>query len=270
MIIEILTLFPEMFPGVLESSIIGRAQTSELLHIRVRNIRDYTTDKHHVADDAPYGGGPGMVMKPEPLAAALDAVALDHPETALTRVYLTPEGEVWNQALAEEFARLPGIVLVCGHYEGIDERIRTTYIDREVSSGDYVLTGGELPAMMIADSIARLIPGVVGNEQSIVQESFGHHGLLDHPHYTRPEKFRGMGIPEMLLSGHHKNIDAWRREQSLRRTFERRPDLVLATWETLSRKEQALVQSWRDSESEGSEETSPTAGKKVNDPNSFT
>lgn len=241
MIIEILTLFPEMFCGVLDSSILGRARESRLLTISVRNIRDHTTDKHHVADDAPYGGGPGMVMKPEPIAAAMDAVTAAHPDVPLTRVYLTPEGEPWNQRLAEEFAAMPGLVLLCGHYEGVDERVRETCIDREISVGDFVLTGGELPAMIVADSVARLVPGVVGNQDSIVHESFGHHGLLDHPHYTRPPVFRGMGVPEILLGGHHRRIDEWRRGQSLRRTLARRPDLVDAAWESLSPAERELV-----------------------------
>ena len=240
---EILTLFPEMFSGPLNTSILKRAQQSGRISVKVRNIRDYTTDKHHVTDDTPYGGGPGMVMKPEPIAAAFDAIAAEYGDLPLTRVYLSPEGERWNQNLAEEFSRLPGVVLLCGHYEGVDERIRQLYIDREISIGDYVLTGGELPAMVLIDSIARLIPGVVGNADSIVQESFGSHGLLDHPHYTRPEEFRGMRVPEVLLSGHHKRIEEWRRLQALQRTLARRPDLISRCEPNLTVQERKLLQS---------------------------
>lgn len=233
MIVEILTLFPEMFSGVAGSSILARAQEAGLLSLRVRDIRDYTTDKHRVADDAPYGGGPGMVMKPEPIAAAFDAVAGDHLGVALRRVYLSPEGRPWSQRLAEEYATLPGVVLLCGHYEGIDERIRHLFIDDEVSLGDFVLTGGEIPAMAVLDSVARLLPGVLGNEESLVSESFGQLGLLDYPHYTRPPEFRGLAVPDTLLSGHHKRIEEWRRFEALRRTMARRPDLL--TEETRAR-----------------------------------
>jgi tRNA (guanine37-N1)-methyltransferase len=240
--IEILTLFPEMFPGVLNSSMMKRAQESGRVEIRVRNIRDYTTDKHHVTDDTQYGGGPGMVMKPEPLAAAFDAVIAESAPMQMTNVYLSPQGEQWNQRLAEEFSRLHGIILLCGHYEGIDERVRALYIDREISVGDFVLTGGELPAMIVVDSIVRLIPGVLGNEDSIAEESFGAGGLLDHPHYTRPEDFRGMKVPDVLLSGHHKNIAQWRRLEALKRTIEKRPDLLNGERESLTRAERELVE----------------------------
>lgn len=244
MIIEILTLFPEMFHGVAGSSILARAQEAGHLILRVRDIRDYTTDKHRVADDAPYGGGPGMVMKPEPIAAAFDAVAADHPGVSLRRVYLSPEGRVWNQRLAEEYAKLPGLVLLCGHYEGVDERIRHLFIDDEVSLGDFVLTGGEIPAMAVLDSVVRLLPGVLGNEESLISESFGPWGLLDYPHYTRPPEFRGLAVPEILLSGHHKRIEEWRRLEALKRTLARRPDLL--TKETRARltdAERALLDS---------------------------
>ncbi|MCX7020154.1 MAG: tRNA (guanosine(37)-N1)-methyltransferase TrmD [bacterium] len=226
MIIEILTLFPGMIEGALNDSIIMRARAGDLLDIRVRNIRDYTTDKHHVTDDAPFGGGPGMVMKPEPIAAAIEAALADHPAFPLVTIYLSPEGETWNQKLAEEYARLPGLLLLCGHYEGIDERIRQRHIDREISIGDYVLTGGELPAMVVLDSIARHVPGVLGNEESVLRESFGREGLFDHPHYTRPADWRGLKVPDILLSGHHAKIDEWRRHQSLARTLARRPGLI--------------------------------------------
>jgi tRNA (guanine37-N1)-methyltransferase len=244
MIVEILTLFPEMFAGVVGSSILARAQELGHLRLRVRDIRDYTTDKHRVADDAPYGGGPGMVMKPEPIAAAFDAMAGDHPGVNLRRTYLSPEGRPWNQRLAEEYAALPGFVLLCGHYEGIDERVRDLYIDDEVSLGDFVLTGGEIPAMAVLDSVVRLLPGVLGNEESLVSESFGPSGLLDHPHYTRPAEFRGLKVPEILLSGHHKRIEEWRRLEALKRTVARRPDLLTAeTRARLTPAERALLDS---------------------------
>jgi tRNA (guanine37-N1)-methyltransferase len=234
MIIEVLTLFPEMFEGVLGTSMLKRAQERGIVRIRVRNIRDFTTDRHHVADDTPYGGGAGMVMKPEPIAAALEACVADNAPTPLTRVYLTPDGEPWSQRLAEDFATLPGLVLLCGHYEGIDERIREHFIDREISIGDYVLTGGELPAMVVIDSVVRLLPGALGNEESSRNDSFSGDGLLDYPHYTRPPVFRGHGIPEILLSGHHKRIDEWRRHQSLERTLRRRPDILAKLADRLS------------------------------------
>lgn len=233
--IEVLTLFPEMFEGVLQSSILKRAQDQGFVRISVRNIRDYTTDKHHVADDAPYGGGPGMVMKVEPIAAAIEDAVARHAPTPMLRVYLSPDGEPWSQALAEEFSRLPGLLLLCGRYEGVDERVREHFIDREISIGDYVLTGGEIPAMVIIDSVVRLIPGVLGNEDSTRQDSFSGIGLLDCPHYTRPEEFRGWRVPEILLSGHHKKIEEWRRQQSLLRTAQRRPDLLKALWHRLEK-----------------------------------
>ncbi|MCX7626743.1 MAG: tRNA (guanosine(37)-N1)-methyltransferase TrmD [Candidatus Sumerlaeaceae bacterium] len=226
MIIEVLTLFPEMFEGVLGTSMLKRAQEKGLVKIKVRNIRDFTTDRHHVADDAPYGGGPGMVLKPEPVAAAIETCLAENAPTPMCRVYLTPDGESWSQQLAEEFSQLPGLVLLCGHYEGIDQRIRDHFIDREISIGDYVLTGGEIPAMVIIDSVVRLLPGVLGNEESSRNDSFSGNGLLDYPHYTRPADFRGHKIPEILLSGHHKKIEQWRRQRSLEKTWRRRPDLL--------------------------------------------
>jgi tRNA (guanine37-N1)-methyltransferase len=243
--IEILTLFPEMFPCVLGASMLKRAQESGLVRIRVRDIRDHATDRHRVADDAPYGGGPGMVMKAEPTAAAIECAVAENLPTRLTRVYVTPDGEPWTQRMAEEFATMPGVLLLCGHYEGIDERVRDGFIDREVSVGDFVLTGGELPAMVIVDSIVRLIPGVLGNDQSAVEESFGHHGLLDCPHYTRPEVFRGERVPEVLMGGHHKKIAEWRRQESLRRTLHRRPDLIEAVLPSLNKADREFVEDLR-------------------------
>lgn len=241
MIITVLTLFPEMFAGVFGSSILKRAQESGAVQLHVRNIRDYTSDKHHMTDDAPYGGGPGMVMKPEPIAAAFDAIDAEFAGVAATRIYLSPEGVRWSQALASEMTALPNLVLLCGHYEGIDERVREMYIHREVSLGDFVLTGGEIPAMAVVDSIVRLVPGVVGNAESIVHESFCGDGLLDHPHYTRPEDFRGVQVPGILKSGHHKRIEQWRRLQAIQRTIAKRPDLIEEQAERLSAEERALL-----------------------------
>ncbi|MBX7246986.1 MAG: tRNA (guanosine(37)-N1)-methyltransferase TrmD [Candidatus Sumerlaeaceae bacterium] len=241
--IEILTLFPEMFESVFGTSIIKRAQEAGKVSIRLRNIRDFATDKHHVTDDTPYGGGPGMVMKPEPVAAAFDAISAEHAGIPLKRVYLSPEGRPWNQERAAEYASQPGVVLLCGHYEGIDERIRELYIDDEISMGDFVMTGGEIPAMAVTDSIVRLISGVLGNDESAAQESFGDSGLLDHPHYTRPVEFRGLSVPEVLLSGHHKRIEEWRRLQALERTLARRPDLIQQNASKLSPAERNLMNS---------------------------
>lgn len=246
MIIEVLTLFPGMFTNILGDSMMKRAAESGAAQFSVRDIRDYCTDKHRMADDTPYGGGPGMVMKCEPIAAAFDAVAADHADVPpLRRVYLSPEGRPWNQRLAEEYAQLPGMVLLCGHYEGIDERVRELYVDEEISAGDFVLTGGELPAMMMIDSIVRLLPGVLGNFDSLSSESFGPNILLDHPHYTRPAEFRGLPVPEILTGGHHAKIDRWRREQALRRTYERRRDLIDRHWHELLPWERLFVHELR-------------------------
>lgn len=227
--IDILTLFPEMFeePGPLSSSMVGRARAAGQVDIRIRNIRDWTHDRHRVADDAPYGGGAGMVMKPEPLVEAIETVRREGRagNSRSKVVYLTPAGELFNQAVARRFAQLDHLILICGHYEGIDERVRDLAIDEEVSIGDYVLTGGELPAMVVTDAVVRLLPGVLGNPDSARQESFMDH-ILDYPVYTRPEEFRGVRVPEVLLSGHHAQIQRWRRKMALKRTAERRPDLL--------------------------------------------
>jgi len=239
--VEILTLFPEMFSSVLNASILKRGIAGGHIRVNLHNIRDFTTDKHKVTDDTPYGGGPGMVMKPEPIAAAMEAIDTKYPQQRPLHVYLSPAGEVWNQRLAAEFAAEPAIVLLCGHYEGIDERARELFIDREISLGDYVLTGGELPAMVLLDSIARLIPGVVGNPESVEQDSFTGQGWLDHPHYTRPEDFRGLKVPDVLLSGHHKRIEEWRRLQAITRTLARRPELLAQHADSLTPGERALL-----------------------------
>lgn len=219
---DILTLFPEMFAGPLGTSIIGKAREKGLLSVDLRNIRDYALDKHAIVDDTPYGGGAGMVLKADVLVRAIEAVKGDEPAPV---VYLTPQGRLFDQQLAAELAQLPRLILLCGHYEEIDERVRQKWIDREISIGDYVLTGGELPAMVVIDAVARLLPGVLGDSTSAEQDSF-QTGLLDHPHYTRPAEFRSMQVPEVLLSGNHELIRRWRLKESLRRTLLRRPDLL--------------------------------------------
>jgi len=220
--IDILTLFPEMFPGVLSSSILGKAQEKGIVQFEVINFRDYSESKHGTVDDTPYGGGGGMVLKPEPLFRAVEAVTTDSKPRV---ILLCPQGVPYNQKLAEELAKEEHLILICGHYEGYDERIREHLVTDEISIGDYVLTGGELGAMVIADSVVRLQPGALGNQTSAVEDSFST-GLLEYPHYTRPAEFRGWKVPDILLSGHHANIDKWRLRESLRRTYERRPDLL--------------------------------------------
>jgi tRNA (guanine37-N1)-methyltransferase len=222
--IDVLTLFPEMFEGPLQASILGRAVESGLAEIVLHNIRDYAEDKHHIVDDYPFGGGPGMVMKPEPLFASVEAVkALDSRPGRV--VLLTPQGRLLTQRIGEELSRQERLVLVCGHYEGVDERVREHLVDDEISIGDYVLSGGELPAMVLIDVVVRRLPGALGSEESLTEESHAE-GLLEYPQYTRPAEFRGWTVPEVLLSGHHAQIAAWRRRQSLLRTASRRPDLL--------------------------------------------
>ena len=221
---HILTLFPDMVMNGLGTSITGRAMDSGAISAEAIDIRDYSRDKHRHVDDAPYGGGAGMVMQPGPVCEAYEALCTRIGKK--TRVlYMTPQGRVFNQAMAGELAKEEELVFLCGHYEGIDERALELVVTDYVSLGDFVLTGGELPAMVMIDCISRLVPGVLNNEASAEEESF-HHNLLEYPQYTRPEVFRGRGVPEVLLSGHHKNISQWRRQQSIRRTLERRPDLL--------------------------------------------
>ena len=215
---DIFTLFPGMFQGPLTESILKRAQDKGLLSIALHNIRDATTDKHHIVDDYPYGGGAGMVMKADPIFAAVEPVYAGGPI-----ILLTPQGRLFNQQIAGELAQQPRLTLLCGHYEGIDERVIEHLVTDELSIGDYVLTGGELAAMVVVDAVARLIPGVVTGES--IQEESHSGGLLEYPHYTRPPEFRGWPIPDVLLSGHHEQIARWRRKEALRRTRQRRPDL---------------------------------------------
>ena len=230
---HILTLFPEMVLNGLNTSIIGRAAEKGLLSIEAIDIREYSTDKHRHVDDYPYGGGAGMVMQPMPICEAYDALC-EKIKKKPRVIYMTPQGRVFNQKIAEELAKEEDLVFLCGHYEGIDERALELVATDYLSIGDYVLTGGELPAMVMIDCISRLIPGVLNNDTSAEFESF-HDNLLEYPQYTRPEEYRGLRVPEILLSGHHKNIDVWRREQSIKRTLERRPDLL--TGASLSAKE---------------------------------
>ena len=217
--IDVVTTFPRMFDGPFGESIIRRAREAGLVDLRVHDLREWTTDRHRSTDDAPYGGGAGMVMRPEPLFAAVESIGADEV------VLLTPQGSVFNQQLAVELSQVPHFALLCGHYEGFDERAREHLATRELSIGDYVLTGGELPAMVVIDAVVRLLPGVLGSEESLHEESHSS-GLLEYPHYTRPPEFRGWSVPPILLSGNHAAIARWRREQSLVRTLQRRPDLL--------------------------------------------
>lgn len=221
--IDILTILPEMFDPVLDASIIGRARQRGALEVVVRDLRDWTDDRHRTTDDYPFGGGPGMVMKPEPVYRALDDIAASAPGTPFV-IVVTPQGRRLDQALVRELSRRERLLIVCGRYEGFDERILRR-ADLEVSIGDYVLTGGELPALVITDAVARLLPGVLGHSDSASDESFSE-GLLEYPQYTRPAVFGGQAVPEVLLSGDHARIAAWRRRESVRRTAERRPDLL--------------------------------------------
>jgi len=221
--IDVLTLFPEMFPGVLRSSILKRAEEIKAVSYRVVNFRDYSDNKHHTVDDYPYGGGAGMVLKPQPIFDAVEDLTAHSKKPRV--ILLCPQGVRFNQKKAEELAQSEHLIFVCGHYEGYDERIREHVVTDEISIGDFVLTGGELGAMVIIDSVVRLLPDVLGNEQSHIKDSFST-GLLEHPHYTRPAEFRDMKVPDVLLSGNHRLIDEWRAKESLRRTFLRRPDLL--------------------------------------------
>jgi tRNA (guanine37-N1)-methyltransferase len=220
MTVTILTLFPGLFRGFLESSILARAITRGLVGVKVVDIRDFALDKHHVCDDAAYGGGPGMVMKPEPIAAALEASV----PAGCRVIYLTPAGRLFTQHTAEDLAREGDFTLLCGRYEGIDQRVIDSFVTDEISIGDYVLSGGETAAMVVVDSVARLVPGVITGE-SLQEESFSE-GLLEYPHYTRPEEFRGRRVPEVLLSGHHEKIRQWRLLKSVEKTLRHRPELL--------------------------------------------
>lgn len=230
---DILTLFPELFEGVFGQSIVKRALDAGQVTIALHNIRDWALDKHHITDDMPYGGGGGMVMKVEPIVLAVEALigadlAAEQKRTGLVQVpvvLLTPAGRLFSQAVAHEYEQAGRVVLICGRYEGVDERVSELVVTDQLSIGDYVLSGGEIPAMAVVEAVTRLVPGVLGDMRAIVQDSHSA-GLLEHPHYTRPAEFRGLGVPEALLSGNHARVAAWRKEQSLLRTRERRPELL--------------------------------------------
>ncbi len=222
--IDILTLFPEMCESVLSESIIGRARANGFVEINCRNIREYTADKHNRVDDSPYGGGTGMIMQTQPIYDCFSALCAEigvRPHL----IYLSPQGKVLTQERVKELSKLDNIALLCGHYEGVDQRVIDEIVDEEISIGDYVLTGGELPALILADSISRMLPGVLANEDAFTLESH-YSGLLEYPQYTRPFEWHGEKVPEVLISGHHANIEKWQREQSLKRPLERPPDLL--------------------------------------------
>ena len=219
--IDVLTLFPAMFAGPLDESIIMRARKKGLLDLKIHDLRDWTHDRHKTVDDKPFGGGPGMLMKPEPLFEAVESLRREKTKVIL----LSPAGRKFSQAIARELAQEKDLLLVTGHYEGFDERVREALADDELSIGDYVLTNGALPAMVVIDAVTRLLPGVLGDDESSRDESFSH-GLLEYPQYTRPAEFRGMKVPDVLVSGHHAEIEKWRREQAKLRTKKQRPDLL--------------------------------------------
>lgn len=246
---EVFTLLPEVFPPYLESSILKRASERGLIRVSVYNIRDYTHDKHHTTDDTPYGGGGGMVMKPEPVFEAVESAlglaslqTQPNPVSNTPIILLTPQGRVFTQRIAEELSRYEHIALICGRYEGVDERIREHLVTDEISVGDYVLTGGELPALIVIDAVSRLISGVLGDPTGAEDDSHSM-GLLEYPHYTKPAEFRGWKVPDVLQSGNHAKIEQWRREQSLIRTFNKRPDMLEQA--ELSEKEKEFVKGLR-------------------------
>ena len=222
--VDVITIFPAMVEAALAEGVVGRARTRGVLDIRVRDLRDHTDDRHRTVDDVPYGGGPGMVMKPEPLFRAVEAALADQ-TTPTPVVLMSPQGQPLTNDLAMRLSRLERLVVICGRYEGVDERVSEALVTDEISIGDYVLSGGELPALVLIDALARFVPGVVGDAASVVTESFTD-GLLDHPHYTRPAVFRGLAVPDVLVSGNHAEIERWRAEARVRRTRERRPDLL--------------------------------------------
>ena len=239
--IDILTLFPKMFDSPFSESIIKRAIDHGLISIFIHNIRDYTHDKHHTVDDYPYGGGAGMVMKPEPLFEAVESIReeVDQQGRITPVILLTPQGRLFGHQIARELSAQPNLILICGHYEGVDERVRAHSITDEISIGEYVLTGGELAAMVVVDAVVRLLPGVLGSEQAAEEDSYAQ-GLLEYPQYTRPQVYREWEVPSILLSGNHEEIAKWRREQAIRRTLERCPDLLEEA--ALSEEERRLVE----------------------------
>lgn len=245
--IDVLTLFPEMFEAMFTASIVGKAREKGIVSLSAINFREFSGNKHNVVDDYPYGGGGGMVLKPEPVFNAVEHVLASREAEGAAKpprvVLMCPQGETYTQKKAEELAREEHLILICGHYEGYDERIREFLVTDEISIGDYVLTGGEPAACVVIDSIVRLLPGALGNETSSVTDSYST-GLLEHPHYTRPAEYRGWKVPDVLVSGHHKNVAAWRREQSLLRTWQRRPELLNEA--ELTKPERELVRRWEE------------------------
>ena len=235
--IDVVTIFPEFFTAPLAVSILARAQQEGLLVVEAHNLRDFTDDKHHVVDDYPYGGGPGMVMKAPPFIGAVRHLQERAPEGTPV-IFFTPQGQPLTQSKVQQLSQRPHLILLCGHYEGVDERVRQAVVTEEISLGDYVLTGGEPAAIVLIDAVARLLPGVLGNDNSLDSESFSR-ALLEHPHYTRPATVGAMTVPEVLLSGHHEQIRRWRRQQCLRRTMQRRPDLLSAA--QLTEEDQQLL-----------------------------
>ncbi len=232
--IDIITIFPELFIPFLQKGIIGRAREKSAVQIATHDLREFTTDRHRMVDDYPYGGGPGMVLKPEPIWRAVKQI----PQAGRV-VFLTPQGRTFDQDKAWELSQIKNLTLICGRYEGVDERVREELVDEELSIGDYVLNGGEVPAMVVVEAVVRLLPEVLGDEDSVAGDSF-YHGLLDHPHYTRPEEFAGRRVPRVLLSGDHKRIERWRKKERLRQTLIRRPDLFQEA--QLSPEEQELLE----------------------------
>jgi tRNA (guanine37-N1)-methyltransferase len=240
---DILTIFPEMFRGPLDFSILKRAQEQGIIEIRVHDLRAFAADKHHVVDDRPFGGGAGMVFKPEPIFQAVEALLQGRPtDESRAIILLSPQGRVFNQQEAERLAQMQHILLICGRYEGVDERVVEHLITDEISIGDYILTGGEIPAMILVDAVTRLLPGTLGHEDSAQRDSFAE-GILDCPHYTRPADFRGMKVPEILLSGNHAQIERWRRRKALEKTWRVRPDLLAKA--ELSASDRALLEEIR-------------------------
>jgi len=246
---DIFSLFPEIFTSYLQTSILQRAIEREFVQIQLHNIRDWTTDRHHITDDEPYGGGGGMVMKPDPIFSAVESVLDLTPgmPPSIPVILLTPQGRVFTQAVAQELSGHDRLALICGRYEGVDERVRTGLVTDEISIGDYVLTGGELPALILVDAITRLLPGVLGDPDGAADDSHAT-GLLEYPHYTRPAEFRGMVVPDVLRSGDHGKIARWRREQSLIRTLERRPDLFKKA--LLTKEDQKFLSKYNDQKSD--------------------
>jgi tRNA (guanine37-N1)-methyltransferase len=244
---DLFTLFPNLFTGAFDESIIQRARAAGLVEIHIHDIRAYTHDKHHLTDDAPFGGGGGMVMKAAPIFEAVETVFANVPSEARHIILLTPQGRRFTQTIARELAARPRIALICGRYEGVDERVREHLVTDEISIGDYVLSGGEVPAMVIVDALTRLLPGALGDPEAPAKDSHAE-GLLEGPHYTRPADFRGWTVPAVLLSGHHAEIEKWRRRESLRRTLIRRPDLLRAAPLTAADKKFLRELGWNDQE----------------------